>query len=205
MEDVKACDIDAVNHSVGGVGSNLKSEADTLSYDDVTLSDYCHEKLYNDKALRDHILDSFKAELHEAREFRTAAIEIRLKRTEPGVLQYIIVARIHHALSWTSIAVSLNRLCRGLTGLESHFNNFDGDLVREIFQLHAEARTTIFEDCVRRDWRNLSWPMERTGRNTREAQGKRIPSPVTPAKMTLAESRRGLHRDTSVVMGGHGK
>ena len=191
MEDVKACDIDAVNNSVGGVGSNLKSEADILSYDHAALSDYCHENLYNNKTLRDRILDSFKAELHEARKSQTAAIENRFKCTEPGVLQYIIVAKIHHALSWTSIAVSLNRLCRSPTGLKSHFNNFDADLVQEIFQLHAEARTTIFEDCVRRDWRNLSSPVVRTGRITREAQGRRVFSPVTPAKMTVAESQGG--------------
>lgn len=92
--DLKACDIDAVNNSVKGVGNNLESEADILSYDDVTLSNYCHEKLYNDKVRREQILENFKTELHEARKIRTEAVEERFKRIDPGVLQYIIVAKV---------------------------------------------------------------------------------------------------------------
>ena len=188
LGDVRACDVKAVNNNVGGVGRDPKLETDILSYDDATLSDYCHEKLYNDKTLRDHILNNFKAELNEARKFRTAAIEDRFKRTEPGVLLYIMVAKIHHALSWTSIAVCLNRLCRRPTDFERHFINFDADVVEEIFQLHAEARTTIFEDCMRRDWRNLSPTM---GKVRAKSQEKEISSPATPATMTVAESQGG--------------
>ncbi|KAL9138712.1 MAG: hypothetical protein Q9175_000067 [Cornicularia normoerica] len=187
--DVKACDIDAVNNSVRGVGNNLGSEADVLSYDDATLSNYCHEKLYDNKARREQILIDFKAELHEARRFRAAAVEERFKRTNPRVLQYIIVAKVHHALSWDSIADSLNRRYRRPAGLMGHFNEFDSGLVQEIFQLHAEARTTIFEDCESRDWKKLSMAMMPTGKMRREAQNRRTFSPVTPAAMTLAESR----------------
>ena len=111
--DLKASDIDAVNNSVRGVGNNLELEEDVLSYNDVTLSDYCHEKLYNNKARREQILNSFMAELHEARRFGAAAVEEHFKRTEPGVLQYIIIAKVHHALSWESIATSLNRRYKG--------------------------------------------------------------------------------------------
>ena len=75
--DLKASDIDAVNNNVRGVGNNLELEEDVLSYDDVTLSDYCHEKLYNNKARREQILDNFKAELREARRFRVAVVEER--------------------------------------------------------------------------------------------------------------------------------
>lgn len=145
--DLKACDIDAINDSVRGVGNNLESEADVLSYDDATLSDYCHEKLYNSKARREEILDNFKAELHEARRFRAAAVEERFKHTEPVVLRFIIIAKVHHALSWDSIAVSLNDRNRKDAGLLVRFNGYDAGLVEEIFQLHAEARTTMFEEC----------------------------------------------------------
>lgn len=100
--DLKACDIDAVNDAVKGVGKNLEPEADVLSYDDLTLSNYCHEKLYNNKARREQILKNFKAELHEARKFRAAAVEERFKHTEPGVLQYIIVAKLHRQSSFPS-------------------------------------------------------------------------------------------------------
>ena len=185
--DLKACDIEAVNNSVRGVGNNLESEADILSYDDVTLSNYCHEKLYNNKARREQILNNFKAELLEARRFRAAAVEDRFKCTEPGVLQYIIVAKVHHALSWDGITNSLNRHYRRPAGLVGHSNNFDAGIVEEIFQLHAEARTNIFEECVSRDWKKLSSVLP-TGKMRREAQNQRRFSPVTPAEMTLAES-----------------
>lgn len=102
LGDLKPCDIDAINNSVRGVGMNLESEADVLSYDDVTLSNYCHEKLYNKKARREQILNRFEAELHEARRFRAAAVEERFKHTEPGVLQYIFVAKVHRQLSFPS-------------------------------------------------------------------------------------------------------
>lgn len=187
--DLKACDIDAVDNSVKGVGNNAESGADILSYDDVLLSNYCHEKLYNNKARREQVLTSFKAELHEARRFRAAAVEERFERTDPGVLQYIIIARVHHALSWDSIATSLNRRYRRPAGLRGHFNEFDAGLVEEIFQMHAEARTPIFEECVNRDWKKLSSSMVPTRKMDREAQNQRRFSPVTPAAMTLAESQ----------------
>lgn len=185
--DLKACDIDAVNYSVKGVGNNLESEVDILSYDDATLSNYCHEKLYNDKVRREQILNGFKAELHEARKFRAEAVEERFMRTDPEVLQYLIVAKLYHAMSWDSIAVSLNRryvTSNGHTGL---LNGFSASLVEEIFQLHAEAKTTIFEGCLRRDWKMLSFTLP-TEKIRREAQYQRRFSPVTPAAMTLAEN-----------------
>ena len=185
--DLKACDIDAVNNSVKSVGNNLESEADIMSFDYVTLSEFCHEKLYKNEALREKILNSFKAELHEARRFRAAAVEERFERTEPGVLQYIIVAEIHHKLSWNPIAISLNRLYKKPAGLISHSNNFDAGLVEEIFQLHAEAKTTLFEQCVREDWAKLSLAKVPTGKIRREAENQKRFSPVTPAAMTLAE------------------
>ncbi len=188
LGDLKACDIEAVNNSVRGVGNNLESEADILSYDDVTLSDYCHEKLYNNKARREQILSNFKAELHEARRFRAAAVEEQFKHTDPGVLQYICIAKIHHALSWDSIANSLNRLYRRPAGTTRPFNQFDTSLVEEIFQLHAEARTKLFEECERRDWTKLSSTMLPTAKSRREAQNPSRFSPVTPAAMTLAEN-----------------
>ena len=185
--DLKACDIEAVNNSVRGVGNNLESEADILSYDDLTLSDYCHGKLYNNKARRDQILNNFKAELHEARRFRAAAVEERFKRTDPRVLQFIIVAKIHHALSWDSIAISLNRRYGRPAGLTGHVNEFDAGLVEEIFQLHAEARTEIFERCESRDWTKLWSTTLPTAKIRREAQNQNF-APITPAAMTLAES-----------------
>lgn len=187
--DLKACDIDAVNNSVKGVGNNLKSEADILSYDDVTVSSYCHEELYNNKVRRDQILNNFEAELHEARNFRAAAVEEHFKRTEPGVLQYIIIAKVHHALSWDSIATSLNGKYRRPAGLMGHSNNLDAGLVEEIFQIHAEARTSIFEECVNRDWKEISSSQVPTGKIRREAQNRRRFSPTTPAAMTLADSK----------------
>lgn len=186
--DLRACDIDAVNDSVKGVGNNSESEADILSYDDVTLSNYCHEKLYNNKARREQILSDFNAELHEARRFRAAAVEDRFKGSEPGVLQYIIVARVHRALSWDGIARSLNRHYRRPAGLAGRLNDFDAGLVEETFQLHAEARTNVFEECVSRDWKKLS-SMVPTGRMRREAHNQRRFSMVTPAAMTVAESQ----------------
>ena len=162
--DLKACDIEAVNNSVRGVGQSFESEADILSYDDATLSNYCHEKLYSNKARREQILNNFKAELHEARRFRAAAVEERFKRTDPGVLQYIIVAHVHHALSWDSISTSLNRRYRRPPALMVHFNKFDAGLVEELFQMHAEARTTMFEECVSRDWKKLSSSLVPTGK-----------------------------------------
>ena len=186
--DLKACDIDAVNNSVKGVGNNLESEADILNYDDVTLSDYFREKLYNDKVRREQILDDFQTELDNARKIRAEAVEERFKRTDPGVLQYIIVARIHHALSWNSIAFSLNRQYARPEGHRGLLNRFDAGLVEEIFQLHAEAKTTIYEKCFRRDWKMLSTVPTETDR--REAQSQSNFSPVTPAAMTLAESER---------------
>ena len=188
--DLKASDIDAINNSVKGIGNNIESKADILSYDDVTLSDYCHEKLYNNKARREQILDNFKVELREARKFRAAAVEERFERTEPGVLQYIIIARVHHALSWGSIAASLNRLYRRPAWSTGYFKSFDAGLVEELFQLHAEAGTAIFKECVRREWMKLSSTMVPTGKIMREAQSQRGFSPVTPAAMTPAESQR---------------
>ena len=187
--DLKASDIDAINNSVRGVGNNLELEEDVLSYDDVTLSDYCHEKLYNNKARREQILNNFMAELHEARRFRAAAVEERFKRTEPGVLQYIIIAKVHHALSWESIATSLNRRYRGPAWLTGLFNGFDAGLVEEIFQLHAETRTTIFDECMGRDWVKLSSTTVPTGKIRREAPTQERISPVTPAAITLAENQ----------------
>ena len=187
--DLKACDLDAVNNSVRGVGNNLNPETDILSYDDVTLSSYCHEKLYDDKARREQILCCFEAELHEARELRRVAVEERFERTDPGVLHYIVISKVYHALSWDSIANSLNRRHRRPAGLIGHVNEFDAGLVEEIFQLHADAKTTIFETCVSRDWRKLSSSMAPTGRLKREAHSPGRFSPVTPGAMTLAESQ----------------
>lgn len=70
-----------------------------------------------------------------------------------------------------------------------HFNEFDPGLVEEIYQLHADAKTAIFEECVRRDWKKLWLSMVPTGKIGREAQNQRRFSPVTPAAMTLAESQ----------------
>lgn len=187
--DLNACDIKAVNNSVRGVGNNLDSVADILSYDDLNLSNYCHEKLYNNPARREQILQNFKLELHEAQRFRAAAVEDRFKHTEREVLKYIIVATVHHSLSWDSIANSLNRRNRRPAGLISHTNEFDAGLVEEIFRLHAEARTNIFEQCVSRDWNKLSLAMLPTGKVRREAQNERRFSPVTPAAMTVPESQ----------------
>ncbi|KAM0797815.1 hypothetical protein BDR22DRAFT_891864 [Usnea florida] len=187
--DLKACDIDAVDNSVKGVGNNLESEADILSYDDVALSDYCHDKLYNDKVRRGEILDSFKVELHEAQRLRATAVEERFKWTDPGVLQYIIIARLHHALPWDSIAESLNRRYTRRASLMGQFNEFDSGLVEEIYQLHAEARTSTYEECESRDWKKLSMARMPTGKMRREAQIKARFSPITPAAMTLAESQ----------------
>lgn len=187
--ELKARDIDAINNSVKGVGNSLESEVDILSYDDLTLSNYCHEKLYNDKVRREQILENFKTELHEARKIRAEAVEERFKRTDPGVLQYIIVAKVHHALSWNSIAFSLNRQYARPEGHTGLLNRFDAGLVEEIFQLHAEAKTNIYEKCLRREWRMLSLtvPAEKNGI---EAQSKIEFSPVTPVAMALTESER---------------
>ena len=185
--DLKACDVDAVNNSVKGVGNNLESEVDILSYDDVTLSNYCHEKLYNDNVQREQILNNFKTELQEARKLRAEAVEERFEGTEPGVLHYILVAKVHHALSWDSIAASLNRRHARPEGHTGLLNGFDAGLVEEIFQMHAEAKTKIFEECMRRDWKKLSLTVP-TEKIRREAQNQRRFSPVTPAAMTLAES-----------------
>ena len=203
LGDLKASDIDAVNSHVGGLGDYLDSEVDILSYNDMKLSDYCREKLYNDQARRDQILNDFKAELQEARRFRAAAVEDRFKRTEPGVLQYIIISRMHHALPWTSIAVSLNSLCSRPAGLESRLNEFDAGLVEEIYQLHAEARTNMFEDCVRRDWMKLSSTMLPSGMIRRKALNRGGLSPLTPAAMTLTESY-GEGSDAKYDDGGQG-
>ena len=182
FEDFRACDIDFVNNSVKGVGNNLEPDVDILNYDNVTLSYYCHEQLYDNKARREQILNDFKTELHEARRLRAAAVEERFKHTEPEVLQYIFIAKVHHALSWDSIAVSLNRSYRRPAGLMSHVNAFDAGLVEEIFQIHAEARTAMFEECLRRDWKRLSL----TKNIGREARSRRF-SPVTPAAETSTE------------------
>ena len=187
--DLKPCDIDAIDNSVRGVGNNLESEADILSYDDVTLSDYCHEKLYENNVRRGEILDNFKAELHEAQKLRAAAVEERFKRTDPGVLQYIIIARLHHALPLDSIAESLNRRYTRRASLMSQFNEFDSGLVEEIYQLHAEARTSTYEECESRDWKKLSMARMPTGKMRREAQIQARCSPITPAAMTLAGSQ----------------
>ncbi len=203
LGDIKASDIDAVNKSVRGGHSNLGSEADILNYNDLTLSDYCHEKLYENKARREQILSNFKAELHKARRLRAAAVEERFRRAEPGVLQYIIIAKVHHALSYDSIAISLNRLCGRPAGLESYFNNFDAGLVEEIFQLHAEARTTVFEQCLRRDWGGLSLVVVPTEKMRREDQNQKRSSPVTPAAMNLAESQ-GEERNKGISRGDGG-
>ena len=185
--DLKACDIDAVNNSVKGVGNNLESEVDILSYDDATLSNYCHEKLYNNNIRREQILNDFKAELREARKFRTEAVEERFKRTDPEVLQYIIVAKLYRAMSWDSIAVSLNRRYARPEGHTSLLNGFNADLVEEIFHLHADAKTTMFEGCLRRDWKML-WLTLPAEKIRREEHSQRRFSPVTPAAMTLAEN-----------------
>ena len=187
--DLKPCDIDAIDNSVRGGGNNLESEADILSYDDVTLSNYCHEKLYENNVRRGEILDSFKTELHEAQRLRAAAVEERFKRTDPGVLQYIIIARLHHALPWDSIAESLNRRYTTRAGLMGQFNEFDSGLVEEMYQLHAEARTSTYEECESRDWKKLSMARMPTGKMRREAHIRAKFSPVTPAPMTLAESQ----------------
>ena len=187
--DLKASDINAINNSVRGVGNHFGKEADILSYNNMTLSDYCHESLYNNKAQRERILNNFKAELHEARKLRAAAVE-RFNRTEARVVQYIIVARVHHALSWDVIATSLNRSYRRPAWLTSYFTRFDTGLVEEIFQLHAEARTTVFEECLRRDGAKHQLCLEPPEKMDRECKDQRIFSPLTPAAMTLAESQR---------------
>ena len=187
--DLKASDIDAINNSVRGVGSRFGSGADIQSYNSIILSEYCREILYNNEARRERILSNFKAELHEARKLRAVAVEERFNRTELEVLEYIIITRIHHALSWDVIATSLNRSYRKPAWITSYFKRFDAGLVEEIFQLHALARTTIFEDCVGRDWVKLSSRLEPTGVTHREFQDHTSFSPVTPAAMTLAESQ----------------
>ena len=189
--DLKVSDINAINNSVRGVGNHLGKEADNLSYNNMTLSDYCHESLYNNKAQREQILNSFKVELHEARKLRAAAVEERFNRTEPRVVQYIIVARVYHALSWDIIATSLNRSYRRPEWLTSYFTSFDADLVEEIFQLHAEAGTTIFEECLRRDGAKVQLRLEPPEKIHRECKDQRMFSPLTPAAMTLAESQKG--------------
>ena len=187
--DLKASDINAINNSVRGVGNHLGKEADILSYNNMTLSNYCHESLYNDQARRERILNNFKVELHEARKLRAAAVEERFNRTEPRVVQYIMIARVHHALSWDMIATSLNRSYRRPAWLTSYFTRFDAGLVEEIFQLHAEARTTVFEECLRREGVKLQLCLEPPEKIDRECKDPSIFSPLTPAAMTLAESQ----------------
>ena len=150
-EDLKASDINAINNSVRGVGNHVGTEADNLSYNNMTLSEYCDESLYNNEDQRARILNNFKVELHEARKLRAAAVEERFNSTELRVVQYIIVARVHHGLSWDMIASSLNRSYRRPAWLTSYFERFDAGLVEEIFELHAEARTTVFEECSHMD------------------------------------------------------
>ena len=188
--DLKASGINAVNDIVRGAGNHLGKEADILSYNQMTLSNYCHESLYNNKARREQILNDFKVELHEARKLRAAAVEEGFDRTEPRVVQYIIVARVHHALSWDMIATYLNRSCSRPAWMTSYFKRFDAGLVEEIFQLHAEARTSIFAECSRRDGGKLELHLEPLEKIDRECKDQRIFSPLTPAAMTLAESQR---------------
>ena len=97
--DLKVSDINAINNSVRGVGNHLGKEADILSYNNMTVFDYCHESLYNNKVQREQILNNLKVELHEAQKLRAAAVEERFNRTEPRVVQYVIVAMVRHALS----------------------------------------------------------------------------------------------------------
>ena len=187
--DLKASDINAINNSVRGVGNHLRMEADILSYDNMTPSDYCDESLYNNEDQRKRILNTFKVELHEARKLRTAAVEERFNSTEPRVVQYIIVARVHHGLSWDVIADSLNRSYRRPARLTSYLERLDAGLVEEIFQLHAEARTSVFEECLRMDGVNLQLRLGFSETIDREGKDQRIFSPLTPAAMTLAESQ----------------
>ena len=188
--DLKASDINAINKSVRGVGNHFGKEADILSYNNLTLADYCHESLYKNKARRERILNDFKVELHEARQLRAAAVEERFNRTEPRVIQYIIVARVHYALSWDMIASSLNSSYRRPAWLTSHFKRFDAGLVEEIFQLHAEARTTVFEECLRIDGVKLELHLDSSEKVDKGCKDQKMISPLTPAAMTLAESQR---------------
>ena len=188
--DLKASDINAINNSVRGAGNHFGEEADILSYNNMTLSGYCHESLYNDRARRERILDNFKVELQEARKLRAAAVEERFNRTEPRVVQYIVVARVHHVLSWDMIATSLNHSYRRPAWLTSYFKRFDAGLVEEIFQLHAEARTTVFEECLRIDGEKVQLRLEPLETIDRGSKDQSIFSPLTPAAMTLAESPR---------------
>ena len=185
--DLKASDIDAINNRVRGAGNHLDSEADILSYDSMALSELCREELCYDQARRERILNKFKVELHEAREFRAAAVEERFNHTELGVLRYIIIAKLHHALSWDSIASSLNHSYRRRAWLTSYFEKFDAGLVEEIFQLHAETKTIIFKECARRHAVKLPWDTAVEGKVNSEVQNQRRFSPITPAAMTLAE------------------
>ena len=105
------------------------------------------------------------------------------------MLQYIIIAKVHHAISWEGIATSLNRQYRRSAWLTSLFNGFDAGLVEEIFQLHAEAKKSIFEQCVGRDWVKLSSTTVPTKKIRRVPPNQRRVSPVTPAAMTLAENQ----------------
>jgi len=146
--ELKVMDIAHIDASVRGGGNHLKSVVDPLEYDDSTLSKYCHEKVYEDATRRGEVLDAFRRELGEARSHRAAAVDEQFKEFEPQILEYIFVARIYMAMSWNKIALSLERRGKKPTGFFGEREDFDGTMVKEIYQVHSEARTCTFDECV---------------------------------------------------------
>lgn len=146
--ELKNTDIANVDVSVRGGGMHYKSGVDPLWFDDPTLSEYCHEKIYSDARKRAEILDAFKRELVEAKESRVRRIEELFEEFEPHILEYIFVARIYMAKSWDKIALSLAKRGKKPVGFLRGHNAFDGPLVKEIYQMHSKANTRVFDECV---------------------------------------------------------
>ncbi len=146
--ELKVADIANIDVSVRGGGAHLKSGVDPLEFDDPTLSEYCHDTLYNNPARRAEILNAFKKELDDARRCRTTRVEELFKDFETRILEYIFVARIYMAMSWKKIALSLERRREKPPVFLGEQSELSGSMVKEIYQMHSEARTSIFDECV---------------------------------------------------------
>lgn len=142
-------DIADVDRSARGGGMHLESGVDPLNLDDPTLSEHIHELIYEDARKRAEILNDFKRELAEAKELGTPNIEGLFNDFEPHILEYIFVARIYMAMSWNKIARSLERRGKKPAGFLGDRGYFDRSTVKLIYQIHSNARTRVFDECVK--------------------------------------------------------
>ena len=84
-----------MDRSVHGIGNHLKPGVDPSYFDDLTLSNYCHETICKGPGKRAEILSTFKEALNAARRIRGMAVEVDSSRNlAPEFVEHVIFASI---------------------------------------------------------------------------------------------------------------